>query len=61
MLSNYISKQALEQCTQKLYEQVEFNFIKATKLQPALDEVKDEIREVQRYIDLFNEKIRQSE
>jgi hypothetical protein len=51
MASNYSSKQALEQCTQKLYEKVEFNFIKARKLQPAIDEVKDEIREVQRYID----------
>jgi len=50
VLSNYINKQTLEQCTEKLYEKVELNFIKAKKLQPAIDEVKNEIREVERYI-----------
>ena len=46
MINNYINKCALEENTQKLYEKVEFNFIRAKKLKPAIDEVKDEIREV---------------
>ena len=61
MISNYIDKRGLEDHTLKLYEKVEFNFIRAKKLQPAIDEVKDEIREVQRSLDAFKEKMKQAE
>jgi hypothetical protein len=40
---------------------VELNFIRAKKLQPAIDEVKGEIREVQKSLDACSEKLKQAE
>lgn len=61
MINNYINRRNLEDHTQKLYEKVEFNFIRAKKLQPLIDEVKDDIREVQKSLVSTNEKIKQAD
>jgi hypothetical protein len=58
MINNYVSKRALEDSNIKLYEKVELNFIRAKKLQPAIDEVKEEICAVQKTIDTLYDKIK---
>jgi len=39
MLSNYVSKESLQESTLMLYEKVELNFTKARKLQSLIEEV----------------------
>jgi len=50
---NYINKGKLEKNNETLYEKVELNFVKAKKLQPAIDEVRGEVQVVQQSLEAF--------